>query len=279
MKCKGAWILLSIIVLFMLSIYRCFRPREQPKVSAALKETQTESATAENNHASPLLAKSHGAAEAEYQPLAGVESGRTPSALSQQTIILEHQVVESLSGNVDPNGWMDTIAEFVQFPLSPVPVENWRDDSVEIYEFLIGDEHAKAYFEIDKEDQGNFAIRVEAANSQLIRGLYRRASEVSIHFKRMEGDGIQSAAIQSYCKVAIGRNRKAGIEASKGTFSEGVIYHYDASSGGHSCFQTGIQDGKPIKIEGECKGDLNIDLERVRLLNDRVTMLLGELGK
>lgn len=187
-----------------------------------------------------------------------------------------HQVVESLSGNVNPDLWMDIIAEFVQFPINPEPVADWRDESVTAYPFLIGESNVQAYLIQDKEDPLQTSLRVESVSDRLEAGAYRRYASLSIHFGPVLPDGTpESYALQSYGPVALGRNRRAGIETYKGRFAEGAIYQRLADGQAH-CFRTGIEDGRPVKLEGNCKVDLNLDSMRVKLLFDRVQMLLEE---
>lgn len=205
---------------------------------------------------------------------AGDDSGQQPEAISLTHHVqhLEHLVSESLYGKVFVNDWMDTIAEFVQFPLSPVPVENWRDESEEAFQFLIGEKDLEAYLTIDKED-GRIGLRVEDRSAKLIEGVYRRGSELCMYFGRGDGGELQDYSLQSYAKLSLGVNRRNGIEAYKGSFKEGIIYQ-DGQA-----FQFGIVDGKPVKFDDPCTGDLTIDQSRVELLYGRIQALLGELNK
>lgn len=214
-------------------------------------------------------------------PQAGIESGQQPEAILQaEVLLLEHQVVESLSGKVNLNLWMDTIAEFVQFSLNPIAVENYADDSVEAFEFLIGEEGIHAYLEIDKEEAGRVSIRVESGHNSIVQGLYRACqSLIFVAYRKGENDALTGMALQSYSPIALGKSRRAGIEAYKGIFPEGAIFHYTYKTGKSYCFLTEIKDAYPRKKQGECSGDLEIDLSRVSLLNERISQLLQEIEK
>lgn len=266
------WITFALFVLFIRWIHADQQEQRQ-RVGAVAKEVvnntqgsehpQGWSFTGANSEATPPLTVPEAAGDSQPKAI-----------LAQETLHLEHLVSESLHGKINVNAALDLIAEFAQFELNPLPVEGWRDPDVEVFEFLIGSEDVHAQIEISKDPEGHRSgIRIVSSANSFSVGAFRRGHEIIAYFDNSEDGRLSGFSLQLYAKVLLGESRRKGVECYRGEFREGVIF------ANNQAFQFGIKDGKPVRFDDPCTGDLNLDPERVRLLWNRIQMLKSDVGQ